>query len=196
MLQLNDEGAIKLGSAEWPAIGALSQTLNAKIFGEQGPDAILHGPLLTLVAVCAAVSAAGTLALARLPNDRWYKKWLPDPTMLGVGGLYSGLGFSALTLLIIALVFHAWLAVRHEGWFRRYQYVSTSGVNAGVGIAGLLVVLFTAVGAPMAQLGPVPAGTPADTCSDVSLPAQTDADVACWNYINGYTGCNTPWPSN
>ena len=110
----------------------------------------------------------------------------------GVGGLYSGLGFSAITLLVIALAFHAWLAVRHEEWFRRYQYVSTSGVNAGVGIAGLIVVLLTAVGAPMVQLGPVPAGS----CDDVALPAETDADVACWNYINGYTGCNTPWPSN
>ena len=70
----------------------------------------------------------------------------------------------------------------------------------------------------MVQLGPVPAGVPADSCGDVALPAETDADVACWcapacggghatppshcasplarNYINGYTGCNTPWPSN
>ena len=83
VLQLNDEGVITLGSAEWPAVGALSQTLNAKIFGEQGPGAILHGPLLYLVAGCAAVSAAGTIALSRVPPDRWYKKWLPDPTMLG-----------------------------------------------------------------------------------------------------------------
>ena len=26
--------------------------------------------------------------------------------------------------------------------------------------------------------------------------AVTAEDVACWNMINGYSGCNTPWPSN
>jgi OPT family oligopeptide transporter len=39
VLFLNDTHRIKLGSAEWPAVGAVSQTLNAKIFGEQGPSA-------------------------------------------------------------------------------------------------------------------------------------------------------------
>jgi len=42
------------------------------------------------------------------------------------------------------------------------------------------------------QLGPHPNGT----CDDVALPALTDEDVACWNAVNGYSGCNTPWPSN
>lgn len=77
-------------------------------------------------------------------------------------------------------------------WYRKYQYVSTSGVNAGVGLAGLIVVALTAASAPSLQLGPHPAGS----CDNVSLPAITSEDVACWNAINGYSGCNTPWPSN
>jgi hypothetical protein len=39
VLFLNDTNRIKLGTAEWPAVSAVSQTLNAKIFGEQGPSA-------------------------------------------------------------------------------------------------------------------------------------------------------------
>ena len=77
-------------------------------------------------------------------------------------------------------------------WYRRYQYVSTSGVNAGVGLAGLVVVALTALSAPSLKLGPIPTAS----CANVSLPARTDHDVACWNAINGYSGCNTPWPSN
>ena len=80
----------------------------------------------------------------------------------------------------------------NPNWFRRYQYVSTSGVNAGVGIAGLLLIVLSTLSAPTARIGPQPDGP----CTDVSLPARTAEDVACWNAINGYSGCNTPWPSN
>ena len=89
-------------------------------------------------------------------------------------------------------VHQVWLKRRHPEWYQKFQYVSTSGVNAGVGLAGLLVVVLTAVSAPSVQLGPHPNGT----CDDVALPAVTDEDVACWNAVNGYSGCNTPWPSN
>ena len=89
-------------------------------------------------------------------------------------------------------VHQVWLKRRHAEWYKKFQYVSTSGVNAGVGLAGLLVVVLTAVSAPSVQLGPHPNGT----CDDVALPAVTDEDVACWNAVNGYSGCNTPWPSN
>ena len=33
VLDLSEDGKIELGSAEWPAVGAVSQALNAKIFG-------------------------------------------------------------------------------------------------------------------------------------------------------------------
>ena len=49
---------------KWPAIGAVSIALNAKVFGEQGPAAILHGPLLWIVGGCAAFGVLGTLAHA------------------------------------------------------------------------------------------------------------------------------------
>lgn len=51
VLDLDKTHKIRLGSGQWPAIGAVSQGLNAKIFGEQGPASILHGPLLTIVLV-------------------------------------------------------------------------------------------------------------------------------------------------
>ena len=89
-----------------------------------------------------------------------------------------------------------WLKRRHAEWYKKFQYVSTSGVNAGVGLAGLLVVVLTAVSAPSVQLGPHPNGTCDDVAGYPPLPAVTDEDVACWNAVNGYSGCNTPWPSN
>jgi hypothetical protein len=59
------------------------------------------------------------------------KRCLLCPGVSGVAGLYSGLNFSTISLLIIALVYQLWLKYRQADWYRRYQYVSTSGVNAG-----------------------------------------------------------------
>ena len=86
VLELNDSGKIILGSGEWPAIGAVSQALNAKIFGEQGPGAVFHGPLLYIVLACAAFGVLGTLAIAAVPDGCACKRWLPTPLLLGVGG--------------------------------------------------------------------------------------------------------------
>ena len=192
VLELNDSGKISLGAGEWPAVGAVSIGLNAKVFGEQGPAAVLQGALLWIVVGTAAFGVVGTLAVGAVPDSCAWKRWLPTPLLLGVGGLYSGVNFSALTLLAIAAVYQLWLPRRHRLWHARFQYVSTSGVNAGVGLAGLVVILLTTCSAPSVQIGPRPNGT----CDTVALPAQTMEDVACWNELNGYGGCNTPWPSN
>ena len=125
-------------------------------------------------------------------SERPWTKFVPSPLLLGTAGLYGGINFTATSLLVVAFVYQVYLRRRHTAWYRKYQYVSTSGVNAGVGLAGLLVVVLTALSAPSVELGPHPNGT----CDDVALPALTDEDVACWNQINGYSGCNTPWPSN
>ena len=85
--------------------------------------------------------------------------------------------------------YQVWLKRHHPRWHTRFQHVSTSGVNAGVGLSGLLVVLFTYLELPTLNLGPQPTGT----CANVSLPAVTAEDVACYNL---QTACNTPWPSN
>jgi hypothetical protein len=102
------------------------------------------------------------------------------------------MNFSALSLLVIGWVYQVWLRTRHPGWYARFQYVSTSGVNAGVGLAGLVVIVLTTASVGSLRMGPQPNGT----CASVALPAQSAEDVACWNMINGYSGCNTPWPSN
>lgn len=127
-----------------------------------------------------------------MPEACWWKRYVPSPLLLGTAGLYGGLNFTASTMLVVAVVYQVVLRRYHPGWFRRYQYVSTSGVNAGVGIAGLLLIVLSTLSAPTVRLGPHPDGP----CTDVSLPARTAEDVACWNAINGYSGCNTPWPSN
>ncbi len=170
----------------------MSIALNAKVFGEQGLGAILHGELRTLVSLCAAVGVLGTLALHAIPETCRWKRWVPPPLLLGVAGLYSGFNFAALTTLSLAVLYQLVLRRRHPRWYERYQYVSTSGVNAGVGLAGLVVVTLTSLSVPSLQLGPQPTGS----CEHVALPAITAEDVACWNAINGYSGCNTPWPSN
>jgi OPT family oligopeptide transporter len=110
ILQLADDGKIDLGSAEWPAIGAVSQTLNAKLFGEQGIAAVLTGPLLWIVVGCAVVGVLGTLLLHYLSTKRWWsKRWwtkfVPSPVLLGVAGLYGGINFAATSLLIVAAVY-------------------------------------------------------------------------------------------
>ena len=124
-----------------------------------------------------------------VPDDRWWKKWLPSPILLGVGGLFAGVNFSCTTMLVIALVYQVWLKNKHATWYKRFQHVSTSGVNAGVGLSGMLVVLFTYMDVPTVLTGPQPTGT----CQNVSLPAMTSEDVACYNL---QTTCNTPWLSN
>jgi len=192
VIDLNDQGKIVLGSGEWPAVGAVSIALNAKVFGEQGPGAVLHGALLRIVIGCAAFGCLGTLALAAIPDRYAWKRWLPSPMLLGVAGLYSGLNFASTSVLLVALAYQLHLRHNHPRWYAKYQYVSTSGVNAGVGLGGLIVILLTSFSVPSVTLGPVPSGN----CSAPGLPALTPEDVACWNMINGYSGCNTPWPSN
>ena len=167
-------------------------SLLRQVFGEQGPAAVLHGTLLRIVLWCTVFGVVGTLALATIPDRHRWKRWLPSPVLLGVAGLYSGINFSSTSMLLVALVYHVWLRGRHLQWFNRFQYISTSGVNAGVGLAGLVVILLTSFSVSSVRLGPVPKGS----CDNVQLPAVTAEDVACWNAINGFSGCNTPWPSN
>ena len=194
VLDLSDRGDITLGSAEWPAVGAVSQTLNAKLFGEQGPGAIFHGTFLYILVGCAVVGAVGPVLIwlvpDRPPYSRW-KPWLPSPVLLGTGALYGGINFMCMSMLVVGLVYQWLLKTRHRRWYDRFQHVSTSGVNAGVGLSGLLIVLFTILQLPTVTVGPQP--TPGTcTAANLSLPAKTDADVACYNL---QTGCNTPWPS-
>ena len=192
VLELSDAGKLTLGSGEWPATGAVSIALNAKVFGEEGPGALLHGALLNIVLACAAVGVVGTLALAAIPDRYTWKRYLPSPVLLGVAGLYSGINFASTSMLLIALIYQVYLRCYQPRWFGRFQYISTSGVNAGVGLGGLVVILLTSASVPSIRLGPIPTGS----CDKVQLPAVTSEDVACWNAINGYSGCNTPWPSN
>merc|ERR1712072_782740 len=100
-----------------------------------------------------------------VPDRCWWKEWLPSPILLGVAGLYSGVNFMCITMLIIALVYQVWLRRHHPEWLRKYQHVSTAGVNAGAGIAGLLVVLFTYMELPSLTIGPQPTGS----CANVNL---------------------------
>ena len=195
VLYLNDTHRIHLGSAEWPAVSAVSQTLNAKIFGEQGPKAVFHGPLLVIVVVCGCIGLIVPPLIHMVDDRKWWKKWLPSPILLGVGGLYAGVNFSCMTMLVIAFVYQVWLKRKKPIWHKRFQHVSTSGVNAGVGSSGLLVVAFTYMELPTVLVGPQPVmgvnGSMA--CMNVSLPAVTAEDIACYNL---QTSCNTPWPSN
>ena len=198
ILALNDAGVITLGSAQWPAVGAESQTLNAKLFGEQGIGAILHGQFMgidvnNLLTGCGIFAIVGTSMLYLIPDHKWWKAYLPDPMLLGMAGLYSGLNFSATSLLIIAFIYQRVIKEYAPRWYAQFQYVSTAGVNAGVGIAGILVVILATLNAPTVKLGP----EPVRACNaSLPLPARTFHDVACWNSLNGGEGCNTPWPSN
>ena len=194
VLFLNDTNRIHLGSAEWPAVSAVSQTLNAKILGEQGPSAVFHGTLLKVVIVCGMLGLVVPPLIHMVPDNKWWKIWLPSPILLGVGGLYAGVNFSCITMISIAAVYQVWLKRWHPEWHKRFMHVSTSGVNAGVGLSGLLVVLFTYLQIPTVTVGPQPMeGLNGTICQNVSLPAITAEDIACYNL---QTTCNTPWPSN
>ena len=103
ILALSDAGKITLGTAEWPAIGAVSQTLNAKIFGEQGPAAVLHGPLLGLVAGCALFSVLGTLALYADRYPSTLERLQPCAMRLHPHARYSRAARGARSLLVEAL---------------------------------------------------------------------------------------------
>jgi len=163
------------------------------------PFSVFHGPLLWIVVCCGLFGLIVPPLLHMVPDDKWWKKWLPSPILLGVGGLYAGVNFSCVTMLVIGFVYQVWLKKYRPEWHKRFQHVSTSGVNAGVGLSGLLVVLFTYIELPTVTVGPQPSymhgmtnGT-ALLCSNVSLPAVTAEDIACYNL---QTTCNTPWLSN
>jgi hypothetical protein len=156
---------------------------------------VFHGPLLYVVIVCGLVGLFVPPLIHMVPDNKWWKVWLPSPILLGVGGLYGGVNFSCLTMLLIAFVYQVHLKKSRPEWHKRFQHVSTSGVNAGVGLSGLLVVLFTYMELPTVTVGPqpIPMNGTSLICTNVSLPAITAEDIACYNL---QTTCNTPWPSN
>lgn len=189
VLHLNSEGHITIGSAEWPAVSASSQSLNAKIFGETGIGAVFQGSILYVLIPCLLFGIIGPILLRLVPEDVAWRRWLPDPVYLGIGGLCPGMNYSCMWMLFIAVLYQLYLRYKQPGWYAKYQYVSTSGVNAGVGLSSILVLLATISQLPAVQVGPQPKGP----CHNLTLPAQTPADVACFN---NNEGCNTPWPSN
>ena len=113
-----------------------------------GPGAIFHGPFLTILCVCSAVGVLAPIALWMVPDSKRWKRWLPTPVLLGTGALYGGVNFMCMTMLIIGVVYQWYIKTRHPHWYDKFQHVSTSGVNAGVGLSGLLVVLFAVMGLP------------------------------------------------
>ncbi len=70
--------------------------------------------------------------------------------------------------LIIAVVYQAVLATRCKKWYAKHQYDSTAGVNAGVGLSGIIVMVLTSLEAASVHVGP----QPTTNCTNVSLPGE------------------------
>ena len=53
-----------------------------------------------LVIFCMIFGVVGPFVLWLIPNKHTWKKWLPNPVLLVVGGLYAGVNFTCITIYV------------------------------------------------------------------------------------------------
>ena len=79
--------------------------------------------LFRILIGCVTVAVVGPFLLWLIPKEKKWKKWIPNPVLLGVGGLYAGVNFMCISMLIVAIVYNLVLAKRCKKWFAKHQYV-------------------------------------------------------------------------
>ena len=96
-------------------------------------------------AACLVVGILGPLARRAVPK-RW--RWLaPNTVLIGLAQFPPANAFSIFTGLAFALFFQCYLKRWHPRWYAKNQMVSTSGLNTGVGLGGLVLLALQAAGA-------------------------------------------------
>ena len=78
-----------------------------------------------------------------------YRHWIIIPKFhqhdLHFNSPTAANAFSIFSGLLFALFYQVYLRYNHTEFYRKFRFVSTSGFNSGVGIGGLILLLFQAL---------------------------------------------------
>ena len=147
ILSWNAAGTIVLGQGQWANLGAEGSHLLAQLFGQYGLQRIFreHPGFAIFSVGCLVVGILGPLVRRATPR-RW--RWIvPNTVLIGLAQFPPANAFSVLTGLAFGLFYQCFLRRRRPAWFRRNQMVSTSGLNTGVGLGGLVLLALQATSA-------------------------------------------------
>ena len=84
-------------------------------------------------------------AVRRTVPDK-YRHFVPDTVLIGLAQFPPANAFSATVGLGMALLFQVYLKRMQPAWYNKYQMVSTTGMNTGVGIGGLALLAIQSLG--------------------------------------------------
>ena len=165
-------GHITLGQGEWANLGAEGSHVLAQVFGKFGFARIFrhHRPFMWWSVVMLVLGLVCPVLRRYVPRRR--RHWVPDTVLIGVGQFAPANAYSVVSALALAYLYRVHLERKHPVWFGRYQMISTSALNMGVGIGGLLLfVLQAALGDHQHALVPDLGGPTGDGCLvNASMP--------------------------
>jgi len=145
IMTMEQQGKIHFNKGVWANLGASGAHLNGEVFGTFGLGTILsENPSLKAFTIFLFITGIiAPLVRRRLP-DR-IRPYFPDTVLIGVSQFVSSTSFSCMSALIVALFYQHYLRYRHTSWYKKYQMVSTSGMNMGVGIGGIVLLILTSL---------------------------------------------------
>ena len=166
-------GKIHLGSGQWANLGAEGSHLLAELFGEYGLLRIWsdHRPFAVFTALALVTGIVAPLA-KRFLVSKQTRHLFPDTVLIGLAQFPPANAvsctrdkdknerdrpqthdhpeqmpnqYSVLTGLAFCFIYQVYLKNRHSRWYEKFQMVSTTGMNTGVGIGGLFMLLFNVI---------------------------------------------------
>ena len=145
IMDWNQAGVITLGKGMWANLGAEGSHLLAQLFGEYGLARIFrdHPTFMWFSLVSLVIGIAAPFARRAVP-PRW-RPYVPNTVLIGLSQFPPANAFSIFTGLAFALFFQVFLKKRYSQFYADFRFVSTSGMNSGVGIGGLVLLLFQAL---------------------------------------------------
>ena len=145
VMDWNEQGIISLGKGLWANLGAEGSHLLAQLFGQYGLARIFHDhPAFMWFSFTALFIGIVAPFLRRAVPPR-LRKFVPNTVLIGLAQFPPANAFSVFSGLAFALFFQVYLRRRHQNFYSKYRFVSTSGMNSGVGIGGLFLLLFQAL---------------------------------------------------
>lgn len=145
IMDWNKSGVIALGKGMWANLGAEGSHLLAQLFGEYGLARIFHDhPTFMWFSLISFVIGIAAPFARRAVPPRW-RRYVPNTVLIGLAQFPPANAFSIFTGLAFALFFQVYLRKRHPAFYADFRFVSTSGMNSGVGIGGLVLLLFQAL---------------------------------------------------
>jgi hypothetical protein len=116
--------------------------------------------------ICFVIGIGAPLLRRAIPPK--YRRFVPNTVLIGLAQFPPANAFSIFSGLLFALFYQVYLKYRHEDFYNKYRFISTSGFNSGVGIGGLILLLMQAfnfgtsvdLGGPVGDGCMVPAAMP------------------------------------